>query len=173
VSKATGRREESSAVDYLRAIGCDAWDVHGDDNGVSGVTPEDIVAWPPSVDPLPRWPDGDDPAMREVQVKYRRDGSGFRKVYKQHAKYDDTDLGTFRRDASEADPGGRSIVYWGRYGVASGSLAAYRHAVEHDEPADLVETDWKLGERVRGWLPDVLMVRQSQKPWVVMWHWSQ
>jgi len=25
---------------------------------------------------------------------------------------------------------------------------------------------------VRGWLPDVLMVRQSQKPWVVLWPWT-
>jgi len=172
MSKRRGRNNESAAVQYLRAAGADAWDVHGEDNGVSDVTPEDIVAWPPGVDPSPWWPDGDDSEMLEVQVKYRSDGGGFRKVYRLHADQADTSLGKYRTDVDEANLGRESVVYWGRYDIVTGSVAAWQAYHEHGEPVDLVETDWQLGEQVQCWLPDLLVLRAAREPFALMWHWS-
>lgn len=156
MSKRKGRKYELELKALLERYGCTVIDV-ASNAGLTGTFDADLLVWAPGHGPLPGWQNRQDGYMVELEVKYRKSGTGFSAIY-------DTHLAT-------VGLGSPACVQWAdvRTGGPLAWLAWFGYPSE--------EYPWEEQRAAltaftkKAFKPGVTVVacRASRKPWVFIW----
>ena len=150
MSKRKGRKYELEVKRLLEERGFTVIDV-ASNAGLTGTFDADLLVWLPGYEPKSGWQDRKDPAMVEMEVKYRKEGTGFTGLYDAHLET--VGLGTV------------SVVTW-------------RDCITGGIPALIFASDdWEMDQNgltkftADAFKPGVTVVacRASRKPWIFIW----
>lgn len=152
MSKRKGRKYELEVKSILERYGCTVIDV-ASNAGLTGQFDADLLVWFKG-DPQPGWQDRKDKNMVEMEVKYRKNATGFTQLYDAHLET--IGLGT------------HDCIEW-RDVHTGGVLSLVQDGTIRDvwERSEVGLTKFTASAFKPG--VTVVACRASRKPWIFLW----